>query len=92
MKHILFVLISIICLCSCDIPTEENSRTGERKAIQNNDIVFEVIYSSAANPVSWYEIEKDGERHEFVWVGRGHGGLTHWPGCKYCKEMQKQID
>lgn len=93
MKKILYILIGIICLCSCsEAPTEGKSSTGERKVIQNDGTIFEFIHSSPLNLVDWFEIEKDGNRHEFIWVDGRYGGVTHWPDCKYCKERQSHVE
>ena len=85
MKHLYLLLITFtLALCSCNTGNK-NSNDRTRKFVQSDGTVFQIMSDEDMfEPVSWYEIEKDGERHEFIWVGAREGGLTHWPSCKYC--------
>lgn len=94
MKKIIIFVITCLLYCNCSVPKEETNEFGYRRSIQYDGTIFDSKQSftnSSVNIVRWYEVEKDGHRHEFVGISNG---VTHWPDCKYCKEngKEKSID
>lgn len=87
MKKIL-LLIALICACSCcsDYERKEyEQRQHERKQ------------QSIQDDCNLYEITFNGETHEYVYFNdeAGNwavGSLTHWAGCKYCKQNGYHYD
>lgn len=91
MKKLFIFILTTLLYCSCSIPKEETNEFGYRRAVQDDGTIFDCKQGpsvASVNPVSWYEVEKDGHRHEFICVGNA-GGLSHWPDCKYCKQNVK---
>lgn len=91
MKKIFLLLLfctSIICAQETSKREEIPHYFGENKEIVVHNITdpsesFDII-----------EITYNGETHQFIRYHKngnnGAGGLTHWPGCKYCKQKEQK--
>jgi len=83
MKKILIFIIGLVCLCSCTIV----NRTQNEKNVGISD------NTSARSHIKLVNIEFNGEVHEYVFMEYGYGkSLSHWEGCKYCKESKKEVN
>ena len=81
MKKIIFIIIGLICFCSCVNVSEyqEHRNRDEKRSKQIQDHCFIV------------ELEfEGGHKHEYIFFKYAYGeaaGITHYPDCKYCKEF-----
>ena len=72
-KLILFITLVFACFCFSSCHTEQEMIEDINKQVQKQSYLIELTF--------------DGEKHEFVFFnGYENSGLSHWPGCKYCKE------
>lgn len=83
MKKIL-LLIALICACSCTCTVEYMSDS-EKKQLHRKNTSKNVQEHSEIVDLTF-----DGETHEYVYfynIAGSMGSLTHWAGCKYCKQQ-----
>lgn len=74
MKKLIMIVAATLMLAGCDKPTQQGSMiTTEGETL--------------VHKVRLYTIEFRGEKHEYVYWADGYAGsLSHWEGCRYCKE------
>lgn len=87
MKKIL-LLIALICACSC-------CSDFDREAYEK--IKHERKQQALQDDCHLYDITFNGETHEYVYFydmegNMTTGSLTHWAGCKYCKQNGYHYD
>lgn len=96
MKKNLFLLFILpICLISCTGELRERliSCTGEPRERQQL-MGRKNSWTTTPHRFAEYriiELEQNGERHEYVEahrIGADGYSLSHWEGCKYCKEAK----
>lgn len=75
MKKILLLLV-LLSTVGCDTRfTKDPEKIGR-------------LVSSLATLI---ELTFDGETHEYVFYEKGYeGSLSHWEGCKYCKQQNNK--
>jgi len=80
MKKILLVLAAIL-VTGCGEPEYIDSRlTDDPKMKEISVSKFSVLV----------DLTFEGESHQYVFYEKGYeGSLSHWEGCKYCKQRNK---
>lgn len=70
MKKFVILLFAALILCACNVDSEK------------------VIHSDfCVGHLRIIELTFNGETHEYVLYDTGYrGSVSHWEGCKYCKE------
>ena len=76
-RNIFFATVALFCHASCVQMTPAEMRAERSNKVQGHSYLVDITFN--------------GETHEYVRFdmyedGHATGSLSHWAGCKYCKE------